>query len=125
MIVFTSHSRPDARDEELPVLVREGFSWAACLFGALWLASGRAWIAAALNMASFLLVLTVGRLLHSAAPLLGLAVLQGFVCPDLLRWNLARRGFVPGPVVAGVGEDAALQRLLDDQPLGGAGARAG
>jgi hypothetical protein len=112
VIVFTSHVRAG----EAPVLVREGFSWAALLFGALYLAVRRAWIAAGLTLAVFLLTLALCRLVHDGAPLLGLAVLQGWLCPDLLRWNLAVRGYADGPVVAAPDRDQALGRLLDARP---------
>ncbi len=112
MIVFTSHVRAG----ETPILVREGFSWAALLFGALYLAVRRAWIAAGLTFAVFLLALALCRVVHDGSPLLGLFVLQGLLCPDLVRWNLQVRGYVPGPVVAAPDRDQALGRLLDARP---------
>jgi hypothetical protein len=113
MNLFTSHTRPNGPADEPPVLVREGFSWGACIFGALWLVAWRAWLPALLTFAVAVLVGALGRAVESAAPLLGLALLQGLLCPDLLRWSLARRGYVAGPVVAGPGREAALLRLLD------------
>jgi hypothetical protein len=112
VIVFTSHVRAG----EAPVLVREGFSWAAFLLGALYLAVRRAWIAAGLTFAAFLLTLALCRVVHDGAPLLGLAVLQGLLCPDLVRWNLSVRGYSAGPVVAAPDRDQALGRLLDARP---------
>jgi hypothetical protein len=109
MRVFTTHQLPGAP----PVLVREGFSWAAFFFGCLYLAAHRAWIQAALNLAALLLMLALSRFLHSGAPVLGLAILQGLCVPDLLRWSLAQRGFADGPVVAGVDRDQAFGRLID------------
>jgi hypothetical protein len=111
MKVFTSHERP----AEPPVLVREGFSWAAFFFGFLYLAIHRAWIQSALNLAALLLVLALCRGLHTGAPLLGLAILQGLCARDLLRWNLAQRGFVEGPVIAGADTDQALGRFIDSR----------
>jgi hypothetical protein len=108
--LFTSHFRASAP----PVLVREGFSWSAFLFGFLYLAAHRAFLAAALNLAALLLVLALGRALGSGAPVLGLAVLQGLFGADLRRWSLAQRGFAPGPVVAGAGRDQAFARLIGE-----------
>jgi len=108
MKVFTSHVRP-GRD---PVLVREGFSWAAFFFGFLYLALHRAWIQAALNLAAVLLIAALDRALGSAAPALGLAFLQGLFGRDLWRWSLAQRGFAEGPVVAAPDQDQALAKLL-------------
>ena len=112
MKLFTSHVRAG----EPPVLVREGFSGAGFWFGAWYLAAMRAWVPAALTLAAALLTLTLVRLTGTAAPLLGLAVLQGLLCPDLRRWSLARRGYASGPVVAAADRDAALARLLDAHP---------
>ena len=112
MTLFTTHLRPG----QPPLLLREGFSGAAFWFGALWLAIHRAWIAAALTMAAFLLTLWLGRLTGSAAPLIGFAILQGLICPDLRRWSLDQRGFTRGPVVSGPDSDQALARLLDARP---------
>jgi hypothetical protein len=81
------------------------------LFGFLYLAVHRAWIPAALNLLALVLVAALCGLLHAGAPLLGLAVLQGLFAQDLRRWSLARRGFTPGPVVAGPDQDQAFMRL--------------
>jgi len=110
--VYTSHVRAGAD----PVLVHEGFSWAAFLFGPVYLAVHRAWIAAALNLAALILVQALCRALGSAAPMLGLAVLQGLFARDLWRWGLARRGFALGPVLAATDYDQAIARLLVARP---------
>ncbi len=112
MKLFTTHLRPG----QPPLLVREGFSGAAFWFGAFWLAAGRAWVPAGLTMAAFLLTLALCRWSGTMAPLVGLAVLQGLICPDLQRWSLDRRGFARGPVVTGGDVDQALARLLDARP---------
>ena len=52
MRFWTAHIRAGAA----PVLVREGFSWGALLFGPLWLAVHRAWIAAVLALAASVLI---------------------------------------------------------------------
>jgi hypothetical protein len=95
------------------VLVREGFSFGAALFGPFWLALHRAWVPAALALAAWLAVnaLTSG----DAAPVLdaGLVVLQGLFGNDLRRWSLGRRGFTLAEVVAARNTETAFARLLD------------
>ena len=111
MRVFTSHLRAGAA----PVLVGEGFSWAAFWFGFLYLAVYRAWIAAALNLAVLLLALGLAHSTGTGAPLLGLAVLQGLFACDLRRWSLAQRGLAAGPVVSAPDQDQAFARLLGER----------
>jgi hypothetical protein len=119
--VYTSHVKPGA----VPVLVPEGFSWGAAIFGWIWLLFQRAWIAAALLFAAFVIVLTLSPHVSGFALLVGQFLLQGLFGRDLVRWSLAHSGYEPGPVVAAQDHDAALARLLTEQPdlladLGGA-----
>jgi hypothetical protein len=107
--VWTAH----VKKARSPVLVEEGWSWGAALFGPLWLLAHRAWIAGAAY-----LVLVVGLAAALPAGLqgvaaLGLGVLSGLLGRDVLRWTLARRGYVLDHVVAAQDEEAALSRLLD------------
>ena len=111
MKVFSSHLREGAT----PVLVREGFSGAALVFGWLYLVWHRAWIAAVLNLAAALLAGWLVRLTGSLAPFFGLLVLQGLFGHDLWRWGLERRGFVPGPILAAIDEDTAMARLFAER----------
>ena len=109
MKVWTAHLRAGSA----PVLVRDGFSLGAFLFGPLWLAAHRAWIPAVLA-----LVLTLAILRLTAAPatgvlLLGLMVLLGLLGRDMVRWSLERRGYVLLHAVVARNADAALARLLD------------
>jgi hypothetical protein len=109
--VWTAHVRPGAA----PVLVREGFSWAALLFGPLWLLARRAWIAAILLVA----VSLAGAFLPGLWGLLaetGLTVAVGLFGHDMWRWSLARRGFLLTEVVAAPDQDTALARLLERRP---------
>jgi hypothetical protein len=108
---YTSHLRPDA----LPILVCEGFSIGAALFGWLWLLWQRAWIPAALVFAADLLAARAATLSSGPAICLGLILLQGLLGRDLVRWSLARRGFAPGPIVAARDHDTALARLLTER----------
>jgi hypothetical protein len=109
--IYTSHLKPGAP----PVVLREGFSLAAAIFGFLWLLWHRAWIAAALLFATFVIVAKLGDLTHSPALPLGLMALQGMFGRDLVRWNLARIGYQPGPVVLAANDDAALTRLVTER----------
>jgi hypothetical protein len=109
---YTAHIRSGTP----PVLVREGFSWGALFFGPLWLATHRAWIAAALTLAAFVLivVLTDGGL--AAALLVALVVLLGLSGHDLRRWSLDHRGYLLSQVVAARDELEAIARLLERRP---------
>jgi hypothetical protein len=108
--VFTSHLKPG----EAPVLVREGFSWGAAVFGWLWLLWQRAWIPAALVFALMLLVTRSGDR-WAGALLIGLVLLQGCFGRDLVRWSLRLRGYTDGPVVAARNVDGALARLVAER----------
>lgn len=111
MRVFTVHTPPAGNvsaGEVMPMLVPEGFSWAALLFGPLWLLAHRLWWpAAALFVASLLL----GFVSPWAAA--GLQLLFAFEAEDVRRWLLARQGWQVAGVVAAADAGAATQRLLD------------
>lgn len=111
MTVYTSHVKPGA----VPVMVQEGFSWWAALFGWVWLLVHRAWIPAILVFAASLVTGRVAVLLESPFVGLGLFVLQGMFGRDLWRWGLARRGYVEGPPVVAGNSDDALARLLSER----------
>jgi hypothetical protein len=109
---WTVHLRPGTQ----PVLLPEGFSWGAAIFGPFWLLAHRAWIPA-------ILVLCAGIAVSVATPEpattlvgLGLAWLTGLLGRDLCRWSLERRSFQLAHVVGGRNEDEALGRLLDRRP---------
>ena len=111
MRFYTAHLRPASA----PILVREGFSWHAAVFGPFWLAVNGAWIAAALSLGLNAGIVLVPDPLHSVAGLI-LAWAHGVFGRDLLRWTLALRGFAQGPVLAARNEDAAYARLLTARP---------
>ena len=112
MNIYTAHTAPHAA----PVLLREGFSWGAFLFGPLWLLAHRCWIAGMLLACAWVGV----ALVPEAAPRLliaaGLAWSAGLGGQDARRWGLARRGYVLPHVVAAADPDMALARLLDRRP---------
>jgi hypothetical protein len=98
-----------------PVLVREGFSWGAFLFGPAWLLTHRLWLAALLWLAA----VPAAALLLPAGAAAGLPVLQfllGCQARDLLRRALARRGYAEAHVVAERDGERALARLIAERP---------
>ena len=112
MNFWTAHVRRDA----VPVLVREGFSWGALLFGPLWLAVHRAWIPAVLVIAGCVLIVTLSGEAIATILLLGLMVLMGLSGQDLRRWSLGQRGYLLSQVVAARSELEALEQLLIRRP---------
>lgn len=115
MRIWTVHLPPAARDDA-PALVPEGFAWGALLFGPLWLVAHGAWFAAV----GWVAIAVVGGALLPpvlvAAMVLGIQLLLGFSGRDLVRAELARRGWRLAHVVAATDREAALLRLLDAQP---------
>lgn len=116
MRFWTAHIRTGTA----PVLVREGFSWGALLFGPLWLAVHRAWIAAVLTLAASVLIVVLAPGDAATALLTALILLLGLSGNDLRRWSLDHRGYLLAQVVVARDELEALGRLLDRRPdLGG------
>lgn len=112
MKIWTAHEKPNVP----PVLLREGFSFGALVFGPLWLATHRAWLPAGAAFVLSLLILLLTDPPASIVLILGLALLLGLSGWDLVRWSIARRGFLESNVVTGQNEDAASHRLLDARP---------
>jgi hypothetical protein len=103
-----------------PVLVPERFAWGAFFLGALWLLWHRLWLA---TLGYLLLAFALALVVPPAAAwpaAFGLQWLLGAQANDLRRWTLARRGFRLAGVVAARDEDAALARLVEQQPALGA-----
>ena len=98
-----------------PVLVREGFSWGALLFGPFWLLLRGLWLEALLWLAaaSAAVLLAPGV---AAAALPALQFLLGCHARDLQRRALARRGYAQAHVVVERDEERALARLLAARP---------
>lgn len=112
MKLWTVHTAPGRP----PVLVREGFSLWAALFGPLWLLTKGAWLPALLLGCA---EAAIGLAVHGPQRTvleLALAWLVGLCGRDMLRWSLARRGYTISHVVTGRDDEAALTRLLDRQP---------
>ena len=120
MRVWTVHLPPkldrDGRpSRRVPVLVSEGFSWGAFLFGPFWLLANRLWLPALLwfvAAAAALLLASVG----GALALPALQFLLGCHARDLRRRALARRGYAQAHVVAERDEERALARLVAARP---------
>jgi len=109
---WTAHVRQGTS----PVLVREGFSWGALLFGPLWFVAHRAWIAAVLAAVATILILYLTTDGMLAVLLMGLVILLGLSGQDLRRWSLDHRGYLLAQVVIARNEFEALERLLDRRP---------
>ncbi len=112
MKFWTAH----VRQGTAPVLVREGFSWGALLFGPLWLAVHRAWIPAVLTAVATVLILFLATDGLSALLLTALVLSLGLSGQDLRRWSLDHRGYLLAQVVAARSEIDALERLLSRRP---------
>jgi hypothetical protein len=110
--VYTVHLKPDSE----PVLVREGFSWLALLFGPLWLALHRAWLAAAFSLAGYVLIAVLLPAPGRAVLTIGLALLLGLTGQDLRRWSLEQRGYLLAHVFAARGTEEAFLKLLTHRP---------
>jgi hypothetical protein len=104
------------RGEAEPVLVREGFSWGALLFGPLWLAFHRAWIPAALSLVAWVLVLVLTREPVAGVLGTGLAIFLGLTGFDLVRWSLETRGYLLTRVLIAHNQTDAWGSLLAARP---------
>jgi hypothetical protein len=100
-----------------PVLVREGFSLGALVFGPLWLFAHRAWIAGILMVVADVATATAIARDPAFWPLtIGLHWLLGLFGQDLRRFGLARRGYGESAVIAARNEMEACARLLAARP---------
>ncbi len=112
MKIYTALVKHDAE----PVLVREGFSLGALLFGPVWLAAHRAWVPAAISLAVYVVI---GVLLPRQAAMIliaGVAVIHGLTGHDLCRWALEWRGYLLAHVLAASNRDDAFIRLMGLRP---------
>ncbi|MBC7800358.1 MAG: DUF2628 domain-containing protein [Gemmatimonadaceae bacterium] len=105
---YTAHLMPD----RAPVLLQEGWSWGAALFGPLWFLAFRAWVPAALFAGAIAVVQLLVPPGAGFAIGLGFVVLAGLMGRDVLRWSLEQRGYVLEHVLAARDEEGALARLL-------------
>lgn len=121
MRVYTVHVPPFSHRESDPVLIKEGFSWLAFLFGPLWMLSHRLWLATvALVAVMVALGVAMDAFGLSQAPQaivsLVISVFVGAHGNDMRRHALSRRGYRDGGVVAARNMDEALHRYVDAEP---------
>ena len=112
MKIWTAHLRPD----KPPVLLREGFSWAALVFGPFWLLAHRAWIPGFLALAAQVAITLLADDPIRGVLLWGLLWSLGLWGNDLRRWTLTLRGYTMAHVVAARDSDTAFLRLLSVRP---------
>jgi len=117
MRVYTVHRRADGEVRT----VKEGFSWPAFFFSALWAATRGLWLWALVAAVTIALVVALwqGGLLGDEAVAilaLGLLALQAGEANDAQRRRLGRRAFVEDGVTTGRDGEAALRRWLDRHP---------
>jgi Protein of unknown function (DUF2628) len=110
--LYSAHLKADAE----PVLVSEGFSWGALIFGPFWLAAHRAWIAAAVSFAAYVFIGVLVPEPAASILTLGLAVILGLIGNDLRSWALEHRGYVLVHILAGRNFEDAWMRLLAHRP---------
>ena len=105
---YTAHTKPDRP----PVVLLEGWSWGAAVFGPFWLLLHRAWVPAVLFGAAALLVMVLVPPGLAGLIGLGFGVLAGLLGRDAVRWSLERHGYLLTHVMAARDADGALARLL-------------
>jgi hypothetical protein len=110
--LYSAHLKADAE----PILVPEGFSWGALIFGPLWLLVHRAWIAAGLSFAVFVFIAVLAPEPAGTFLSIGLSVILGLIGRDLWSAALEHRGYVLVHVLAARGRDEAWLRLIANRP---------
>jgi hypothetical protein len=132
MAVYTVHEPPlragATPEPERFVFVRDGFSFAALLFGPLWMLRHRMWLVLLFYGAVVALLALVLRL-HGSATVGAivwalLALLLGFEAGTLRRFTLGRRGFGNIGIVVGDDLELAERRFFDAWMRKGASAPA-
>jgi hypothetical protein len=117
-MVYTFHVDPDAARIDDAVAIKEGFSWLAFLFDALWLLYYRLWfwllailvLGAALNFASEERMIDPAS---AAAALVALKLLIGFQANDWRRRGLERRGYRLAGIATGADLESAERRFFE------------
>ena len=112
-----STTSPAARAERT-IFVRDGFDWAAFLFGPLALLHRRLWLAAAAWLVVAAALVFVGRTLHllpatEVALFLLLAALTGLETAALRQRSLDRRGFVAADLLSRRSREEAERAYFD------------
>jgi hypothetical protein len=123
MAIYTVHEPPLKRDEAAPnpeqfVFVRDRFSFAALLFGPLWMLRHRMWLVL-IGYLAVSVTLQVGLGLVGASDtvksvvMMLLAFLVAFEAATLRRFTLARRGWSNVGLVVGDDVESAERRFFD------------
>jgi hypothetical protein len=123
MAVYTVHEPPlkagatSGPEPERFIFVRDGFSFAALLFGPLWMLRHRMWLVL-LGYGAVVGALSLVLRLHASASV-GLivwtlvALLLGFEAGTLRRFTLRRRGWTNIGIVVGDDLELAERRFFD------------
>ena len=120
MRTYSVHIRRHGLDFDRDVVVvKEGFSWPACLFNIFWALWHRYWLAA---IALFMIPLGIAIITNviGLAPVgqtalsMGWSVIVGMLANDVRRYYLDRDGFVEDGITAGKSPDDALYDYLRD-----------
>ena len=136
MAAYTLHLDRDALPGDpgaldRAVVLKDGFSWGAFFFTALWFFAHRLWLAGLLVLAAIAAVVVGGPLAGAGfgavwLALVLLGVLVGLEASSLRRWTLARQGRPAVDVLsAGTREEAearSFARWLDGSVSGTPGA---
>jgi hypothetical protein len=120
MATFTVHLPRDATPSEGAAdrirLVREGFSFLALVFPALWLIFNRMWL---VLLGWIAVVVAIEALAYAAGDAVATIVAVVFAvwfaleARDLQRWTLARKGYETAAVVVADDVDAAERRFIE------------
>lgn len=115
-VFLRDHGRDPARDM---VLVKDGFSWPAFFFTALWALWSRMWWIAAAVFA--VLGLATWGLEAAAIPedisqiaVLALCATIGMIGNDIRRWHLANQGYSEVAMIGAKNADEAERRFLNE-----------
>jgi hypothetical protein len=123
MAIYTVHEPPRREGDMLAhterfCFVRDGFSWAAFLFGPLWMLRQRLWLVLLLDLIVLAVVLAGLRAAGTSpvgvvAALALVALLTGIEASTLRRWTLGHRRWTCLGVVVGDDLEAAERRFFD------------
>jgi hypothetical protein len=118
MKIYTVHIRPIDDGDEMPLFVREGFSFFAFLFHFFWAFYHRLWKAGLMIAAAYIAVGMLGEFgilsqRGMIATQLGIQVIIGFHANDWLRAGLARRGYIMTDITTGDSLLRAEQRYFE------------
>ncbi len=128
MNVYSIHVRGNSRDDDNKknqvaklVLVKDGYSLAATIFGPLWALVLGLWETAIIifvfyTLMGFLISELIDGTNAAMAAQVGVAILIGIVANELRRWNLDRRGFEERDTVLGSDAADAERRFFEANP---------